>query len=157
MKPGEQDQQDLVVKLLRLKRYEQPAADFDARNHAAIRTRLAALPERRGWAQRLWGLFEQTPAPALRYATVVALLALVSIQVFTVDFRSGSLPVATLTNETPALVQSVEDPLQVADTNLTPEPMVKPVFVFEYPASNRSPRGGMQYGTGSTMPVRYDY
>ena len=155
--PAGQDAQfQTVIQLLHLKRYEQPDADFDARNMAAIRTRIAALPERPSWAQRLWGLFEQTPAPALRYAMVTALVALLGINVLTLSLLPDQAPLATITNDSPAVAQTAE-PVQLAQTNQAAEPYAKPVFVFEYPASNRSPRGGVEYGNGPTMPVRFDY
>lgn len=144
-----------VVRLLRLKRYEQPDADFDARNAAAIRTRLAALPERVGWGQRLWGLFEQTPSPALRYAAVTALVALVGVNVLTLSLSPSRDTMSLMTNETPVLAQQAEAP-SVAPTNEMPETYSKPVFVFEYPAVRSAPQGGPQYGTGPAVPVRYE-
>ena len=57
MKPQD-DSSSEVVRLLRLKRYEQPDAGFDARNAAAIRTRIAALPERVSQCHRVWGWLE---------------------------------------------------------------------------------------------------
>ncbi len=157
MKQEEQENMDRVIRLMRLKRYEQPDAGFEARNLAAIRTRLAALPERRSWAQRWWGLFEQTPSPALRYALVTVFLALLGVHLLRIDFQPGPEPLSGGGGGAPAVVRTVTEPLQVAQTNLAPEPHAKPVFVFEYPASNRLPRGGMQYGSGPAVPVRYDY
>lgn len=145
-----------VVRLLRLKRYEQPDADFDARNAAAIRTRLAALPERPGWGQRLWGLFEQTPSPALRYAAVTALVALVGVNVLTLSLTPPREAMSSMTNETPALAQQQAEAPSLAPTNDMPETYAKPVFVFEYPAIRSAPQGGTQYGTGPVVPVRFE-
>lgn len=154
MKPQD-DSSSEVVRLLRLKRYEQPDAGFEARNAAAIRTRIAALPEHVSWGQRVWGWFEQTPSPALRYAMVTALVALVGINVLTLSLIPEREAVSLLTNEAPTLVQR-DAPPTVSPTNEAIETYAKPVFVFEYPASNLSPRGGVQYGTGPTTPVRFD-
>ena len=145
-----------VIQLIQLKRHEQPDPGFDARNAAAIRTRLAALPERAGWAQRLWGLFEQAPAPALRYGLLTALVALVGLNVLNQSLSPNRATLPALTNQAPALAQA-EEPVQLAQTNLAPDSYAKPVFVFEYPSSNRSPRGGLTIGPGPVMPVRYDY
>ena len=155
MKP--QDEQfSEVVRLMRLKRHEQPDQGFDARNAAAIRTRIAALPERVSWLQRLWGLFEQTPAPALRYAAVTALVALVGVNVLTLSLAPSREGAALLTNEAPVVAQR-DQGLPVSATNEAMETYAKPVFVFEYPASNRALHGGgMQYGTGPVLPVSFE-
>ena len=146
-----------VIQLMQLKRHEQPDAGFDARNAAAIRTRIAAGPERVSWGQRLWGLFEQTPSPALRYSMVTALVALVGLNVLTLTLQPDQATLPAVTNDAPALAQTAAEPMQLAQTNLAPETYAKPVFVFEYPASNRSPRGGLSIGPGPTVPVRYDF
>jgi hypothetical protein len=154
MKPQD-DAASEVTRLLRLKRYEQPDAGFDARVTAGIRTRIAALPERVSWGQRVWSWFEQTPAPALRYAMVTALVALVGINVLTLSLIPERDAVSRMTNEAPVIVQREDQPT-AAPTNEAIETYAKPVFVFEYPASNLTPRGGVQYGTGPTVPVRFD-
>jgi len=154
MKPQD-DQFSEVVRLMRLKRYEQPDAGFDARNAAAIRTRIAALPERTSWLQRLWGLFEQTPAPALRYAAVTALVALVGVNVLTLSLSPSGETANLLTNEAPVMAQQ-DQAVMASATNDAIETYAKPVFVFEYPASNRALRGGgINYGTGPTVPVSF--
>jgi hypothetical protein len=158
MKPEsatEEAQFRAVVQLMHLKRHEQPDPDFDARNAAAIRTRIAALPDHTSWLDRLWGVFEQTPAPAFRYAMATALVVLVGYSALNTTLMPGQTPLAVPTNDTPALAQAAE-PVPMAQTNLAPESYGKPVFVFEAP-SNRSVGHGSQYGTGPAVPVRFDY
>ena len=105
-----------VVQLLRLKRYEQPDGGFDARNAAAIRTRIAALPGRTSWADRLWNLFGTAPTPAFRYALATAVVLVVSISALTYRPFPGSSPLAAATNDAPVLAQA-ELRSPVAQTN----------------------------------------
>lgn len=144
-----------VVQLLRMKRFEQPDEGFDARNAAAIRSQIAALPERLSWSERLWSVFERTPAPAFRYAMATVFVMLVGYGALTYTQIPDEALLATATNSAPAIAQ-VQTPMEVAQTNEASELYSKPVFVFEAP-SNRPMRGGAQYGTGPTMPVRFDY
>ncbi len=153
--PANEGEFSEVVQLLRLKRYEQPDGGFEARNAAAIRTRIAALPGRVAWADRLWHLFGAAPTPAFRYALATAVVVVVSISALTYQQFPGTSPLAAVTNDAPVLAQA-EVPSPVAQTNEATELYSKPVFVFEAP-SNRSPQRGNQYGPGPTQPVRFNY
>ena len=154
--PDREDEFSEVVQLLRLKRYEQPDAGFDARNAAAIRTRIAALPGRTSWADRLWNLFGTAPTPAFRYALATVVVLGVSISALTYRQFPGASPLAAVTNDAPVLAQTAVSSPVVAQTNEAPELYRKPVFVFEAP-SNRAPLRGTQYGPGPTQPVRFNY
>ena len=145
----EEERFQSVVQLLRLKRYEQPGPGFEARNAAAIRTRIAALPERpaswwEGWLTR--------PAPALRYVTAALVVLLVGVGLLRLQRPADQPDWATAIREAPALAEAAPP----APTNDMADTYSKPVFVFEAP-SNRAPRGGADYGTGPALPVRYDY
>ncbi len=139
-----------VVNLMGLKRYEQPAAFFDTRNLAAIRSRIEQ-ERSRGWAARIWGLLEAGPAPALRYALAVAVVAMIGANVLLLQY----LPSLNGMSEQAAEPQaSVAASAQAASTNDSLEPFgAKPVFVFEYP-SNRHPTRGPQIAPGA-VPVSF--
>ena len=140
-----------VVRLVGLKRHEQPDAHFEMRNLAALRDRLAHTQPALGWAERLRALFEGEAAPAFRYAMAAAVVAMVGVNVMLLQNMPSLNAPSEQVSETTA---PAAEPMQLASTNGSAEPYSKPVFVFEYP-SNRQPYRPLQYGPGS-VPVRFD-
>jgi hypothetical protein len=144
-----------LCKLISLKRHETPDPGFDHRCLAAIERGLDAYEEQpRAWGQRIWGLFDLVPAPALRYAMAAAIVALIALQVITVQkIHSIESPVNGMVETTII----VEQPLLAADTNPSAPAVaeLRPAGIILV-ASNFQPNG-MQYGPGPSRLVGFEY
>lgn len=148
------EQNDFVLRLIALKRYEQPDPYFETRNLAALREKLSGTAPRSAWADRLFGWFTGGSVPAFRMVVVSCLLALLSVNLLLLNSVPNLSPeMAPLEEQLAAGSPAVS--AQLASTNEALELYRKPVFVFEYP-SNRQAVGPLQMGP-SSVPVRYDY
>lgn len=136
---------DVVVCLVSLKRYERPDAGFEARCVAGIRQRIREREDASAWL-RLRLRWAEDPMPLYRLAAaaaVVVILAGAALVLSTAPWHAGS---------TAASMPEVAEPLRLAVESTT-----NPVTAISLTNVVPLPGGGVQFGTGGSMPVRYDY
>ena len=126
-----------LVRLVALKRFEQPDAAFEARSLAAIRIRVQEINEQpSGWLAQLRAWLEFHPAPALGVAAVV--LAFAGWRVTgTLSGGPGGAPSVAAVQPASTGTIYYATPVMLASSNGGP--------------------GRVQYGPGDTVPVKLQY
>lgn len=141
-----------IARLVALKRHEQPGPGFDTRMSARIHARIAEGAPRLTFAEWLFGIGDGSASRVLRLAGAAAFVGILGAGLHLGGALRGSQPTVAATPAAQDLAP-IEQAVAVADTNESFDTYQKPIFVFET-ASNRS--SGVQYGTGPTIPVRFD-
>lgn len=149
-----QDQMAAVRLLMALKRHERTAPGFEDRCASKIYTALRneAAPPFLAWvfpARNAW--------PALRMATLVALMGLIIWQFWAPDLQPLSSISTELADVTPWAIQleSQKPPAVSATPDAFAPPLVTRLLI-QAPVSNPGP-GRIQYGPVSSQPVSFDY
>lgn len=128
----------LLTKLISLKQYEKPDAAIEARCCAMLQTRIDAAEENRG------GLFHifDAPSAVFRYVLAAFVLGFLGIHMLTME-NVSPLPSVAWENQSRVIAES-------DNTSIDPRDAVFQV------ASNSGP-GRIQYGTGPSRTVDYEY
>lgn len=141
------EQTEIVRKLMSLKKFEQPGADFETR---CVRNVMSRIREPEPRTVSLWD-FLTGFQPVFRYAAAAAVVALVFLH----EFSLTNLPVVSPT--------AMEVPPPAIERQAQPAPVRKPILLFENPAppamvyaSNQTP-SMIQYGTTPSRLVNYEY
>lgn len=141
---------ETVRRLLALKRHEQPDDHFETRLLARVREEIAGtVPGRRwlpGWLADRW-----TPSYGYAAAAAAALI-LVAVRWLPPAAGPGAAGAPVIADQPPA-------PAAPAPALRGPEPARAPVeYVSSVPVAPTNPgTGGIRYGPGPSVPVRYDY
>ncbi len=149
----EVDRLVLVAGLVSLKRYETPDPAAETRMSAAIRSAIRKTSSAPWWIR----LFDRSESPAFGLGFAAACLALAGLGVVLVMTPANPPSLVEKALESPQAVEAqvAEHSETQATNDLDP---ALPVTVMQV-ASNTHPvrSGDIQYGTGLTIPVRYDY
>ncbi len=136
---------DVAVCLVSLKRYEQPDAGFEARCVAGVRRRIREREEAPAW-RRLHLRLADDPMPLYRLAAAVAVVVILAGAALVLS------PAPQHAGSTAATMPEAAEPLRLAvESTTNPVTAISLTNVVPFPA------GGVQFGTGGSMPVGYDY
>lgn len=159
---------DQVTKLCRvvgLKKYERPDADFESRNLAAIRAGIRESKEApRGILVAFGNWLQSEPVPLLRVAAAAGVMVLVGFGMIS-GMQQQSAPIPAAAAPTPAVqpavvpvvAKVVEKPsVMLASTNPSLDYLVNPNLPVVFITSNRHQMlPGSGYGGLQTAPVRF--
>lgn len=141
---------ETIRRLMALKRHEQPDAHFETRLLARVRDEIAGTVPGRRW---LPGWLAGRAGPVLRYAAAAAALAILAVRWLGPAAGTG-----------PASGPAVADqPAPAAAPALAPfaKPVPPPMIPVEYASLPLTPTnlgaGGIQYGPGASVPVKFEY
>lgn len=139
--------------LLRIKRHETPDPHFETRLVARVRDEIEGTAPSKSWMPagvREWFV------PALRWAAATAAVAVVGLHVLRPGVMPQPSPDLAGPSSAPQPVSMYADGRAAAATSAVP-PMMAALTNQGPPLFRLNPGSGIEYGTGGTVPVRFDY